>query len=335
MKKALLFLELILISCLVVSGYMIYKEDKGTGHSIIESKNSPDNQENSDILEKSISYCSNITEQGYYTLVKSITDYPSTCFYISSSNVILDCKDYGNWIDGISGDEENYPAILISDSNNPLYNVTIINCNITQWPFGIYSKNIHSSKDSNLSFNLLPNRNSIVCEGGSDNLYEGISVINGDGILLNHCTNNTISNSRFNSDSKEGIGLYFDVGGDNNRIINNSFQGYAVGVLMENADNNLFENDSWVDSGDIHLISWTSGGSDYNSFENCSLINGDIDLSTDYGDLHYPHDNNLFKEMKIKGNISVIEGSINNTFIDVDCEGVVSIGNKSVWINNY
>jgi hypothetical protein len=276
--------------------------------------------------DRDITSCRNISSPGYYKLSGNITGSQATCFFIDSNDVTLDCVDFNNWIEG-NGESA---AIYISKAKEEISNISIVNCNMTHWNFGVYSEEIYNSTYSNLTFSLPGESSMIVCQGGDNSLYENISSAEGGGFSFNHCTHNTIRNNHLNAGpAHTGIGLYFDVGDNYNNITNNSFEGYGIGVLLEEAGHNIFENDTWQSSGDIKFISWREGGSDYNSFKNCVINKGNLRLTTDYGDLHGPHNYNLFENLVIDGNISVIYGSLGNVFTNLSRTGTETFNSST------
>lgn len=101
-----------------------------------------------------ITGCTNITLSGSYQLTTPITDWngvTSACMNISASNVILDCIGNNNWIDGIDG--ANTWAVYVNGSvASKITNVSIINCNFTDWSKAVAYKFVQNSTMKNLSF---------------------------------------------------------------------------------------------------------------------------------------------------------------------------------------
>ena len=83
------------------------------------------------------SACADITSSGIHTISQNVSDYNSTeyCFNITASNVVLDCQGYT--IDGTDSSQFNLTAINVGDSSN----VTVKNCLITDFSYGIYYDN--------------------------------------------------------------------------------------------------------------------------------------------------------------------------------------------------
>jgi parallel beta-helix repeat protein len=152
--------------------------------------------------------CTNITSPGVYNLTQSITDWNSpsgaVCINITASDVIFDCQGY--WIDGT--DTSNTIGIKAEGtSSNTLTNITIKNCNLTDWRYGIYYRYTENSTLDN-----------ITASSNSD-----------DGIFLYSSSKNQVINSTIKDNKK--YGLYLDYARFNNitgsRIENNSVSGYA------------------------------------------------------------------------------------------------------------
>lgn len=136
-----------------------------------------------DPLDYNISACMNITGNGTYKLNTSITDSADVvCINVSVSNVEIDCVGWNNWIDGI--DAVNTVGIKAEGTSGAkLTNVSVKNCNLTDW----YEGSIRYSYSQNSTLNNL----SI-----SENSY---------GIYIKDSDKNTLTNINASANSNRGI----------------------------------------------------------------------------------------------------------------------------------
>jgi len=140
-----------------------------------------------------ISSCGVITTSDTYILTQDIIDSSAYyCMDIQANNVILDCQ--GHIIDGIGRGYGIY--VVRSDTWAIVTNITIKNCVLTNWSYGLY-----------FYFS-------------SSNIMKNITVSsNGYGITIYKCSSNTITDSVVNSN---GVGLNFWYS-DADLIYNNIF----------------------------------------------------------------------------------------------------------------
>jgi parallel beta-helix repeat protein len=248
-----------------------------------------------------ISSCMQITEPGEYRLVNDIIDSTaSTCINIQADNVILDCQ--GHIVDGV--DIWHTYGIYISRDMQTATNITIKNCIVRDWDFGIYLNQANnntltniisnSNTDSgirifNSSFNTLSN---ITLGEQGDGNYVGLSLFysnfnnianiitkyNVYGVYLLSSNFNTLSNIESNFNLNDGI--YFDCSFSNtikNSIIrDNSRYGikiycdwtgepnYIYNNLLNNTINFYFE-------GTIYTNYWNTTLQEGNNIWNSSL----------------------------------------------------------------
>jgi parallel beta-helix repeat protein len=196
-----------------------------------------------------ISACRNITQAGKYTLNTSITDWNSpqyaACINISVSDVEIDCVDFGNWIDGRGVDQTKGIKSDV-ESGAKLTNISIKNCNITNWGWGVYYNSTENSTLNNLKVSF-SNYSGINVNSSSNNNFSDIILYsNFHGFELSASLNNTLTNI-FIANSYSG--LYF-TSSSNNTIknltsVNNShtgivFSGYSINnsLININASNN-------------------------------------------------------------------------------------------------
>jgi len=136
--------------------------------------------------------CTQITQPGEYRLTQDIIDSSvSTCIDIQADNVILDCQ--GHIIDGVNA--SNSHGIYIYNSWIITRNVTIKNCILTDWTYGIYIYNVYSNTLLNLTTNY--NYYGIYIDASdyntlsniiSNSNYYGISVSNSNYDSLSNLT---------------------------------------------------------------------------------------------------------------------------------------------------
>ncbi|MEM5854207.1 MAG: NosD domain-containing protein [Candidatus Aenigmatarchaeota archaeon] len=166
-------------------------------------------------LDPEISQCAVLDQAGAtYYLTANIIDSTSTyCMNIQANNIILDCL--GNTIDGT--DTSSTYGIYIYRTSAQNTNITIRNCKLTDWSYGIYLRYANNNTIINSTFNS-----------------------NYNGIALYYNSNNTIINSTFNSNSYYGIYLYSS---SYNKIINSTFNSNSYyGIYLSSSSNNTIIN---------------------------------------------------------------------------------------------
>jgi parallel beta-helix repeat protein len=179
-----------------------------------------------------ISGCSNLTQEGetYYLTQDIIDSSISPCISISANNITLDCQNHV--IDGV-GDEETYGIYVYN-----VQNVTIKNCLLTDWDFGLY---LYNSNSSTL-LNINSNSNSISIYLDSSSYNQIINSTNSVGnIYLDSSSYNQIINSTFNS-TYAGITLHSS---SYNQIINSTFNFNADGIFLSYSSNNQIINSTF------------------------------------------------------------------------------------------
>jgi len=178
-----------------------------------------------------VSDCYTFTTPGTYYLTQNLPDRnpPSYCMNISASNVILDCQGYT--IDGVG---LTYPSqsygIYISGRLSPypqLTNITVKNCTLTDWVYGLYVYLTNSSIFTNInsSFNnycgvyFYRTINNIIANSSlSDNIYLDFYISGIDG-------------------GKDCNQVLYNVNGTDNKPI--AYYNYSVKI--QNWNNNVSE----------------------------------------------------------------------------------------------
>lgn len=178
-----------------------------------------------------VTTCQNITSAGSYQLSNSLSPsaYPSAggaCINISISDVSLDCVDWSNYIQGVFS---NATFGIYATNTSKLTNVTITNCNVTNFYRGISLKFVQNSTVDNFT--------SSSC---NTTLY------------LSSTKYNNFTNI-FSSNTRLGVGVYFDAGNLYNQLINTS--------ITNTLDNSLyFYKSSYINVTNL-TTSFSSSGS--------------------------------------------------------------------------
>jgi len=139
-----------------------------------------------------ITDCTTLTQQGEtYVLDNDIIDSSaSTCITISANSIILDCQ--GHIIDGI--DAGNSIGINVKGS----YSVTIKNCFISDWYYGIYTDGYIDDKASNVTF-FSNSRGLYILKTRGWDISNSKFILNDIGILLLWGETHKIYNNLFNN----------------------------------------------------------------------------------------------------------------------------------------
>jgi trimeric autotransporter adhesin len=162
--------------------------------------------------------CSVISAPGEYHLISNIINSPATtCFEITSSNVIFDGNGYT-----IDGTDTALSHGIWIHGTTPLTNVVVSDVTLTQWDMGIYAlfarnsviRNIHTEDNTYAGISLSET---------NDTLIEGNEVKNNhvEEMYLWFSSNNTIRNNRIVSTSTPSLALLVTESREN-RIYNNS-----------------------------------------------------------------------------------------------------------------
>lgn len=133
-----------------------------------------------------------------YVLTQDVTDSPySTCMNITADNIVLDCN--GNDIDGVSAG--NSRGINASGRNN----VTVTNCNISNWAYGVY---LNLTRDSRVSdSNFSGNTDSIILYNSRENNLSHNAISGGNDAV--YLSNSSYNNIFYNNISGSDLGVSF------------------------------------------------------------------------------------------------------------------------------
>ena len=180
--------------------------------------------------------CVNITENT--TFESNLTGY-NACVIIESDNVTLDCAGYSLIGGGIDWD---YGIIL-----NGTTNVTVKNCSIQGYRYGIYLDN---ASESDLSNNTL-----------SYDISYGIYLSDSD---YNTLSSNTVSNSTFD-------GIYLTSSRHNSLIGNSVRNNRYYGIYFYKSGDNVVGNNTVSNNSDYGIYIYSS--SDYNNLTDNAVVN--------------------------------------------------------------
>ena len=195
----------------------------------------------------------NVTKPGAYNPLPG-----QACINITADNVVLDCN--GAWISG--NDNENTAGIWTARNN-----VTVKNCNVQNFSYGIFSQGVSTSILNNSVY--VPMNSTVNAQawqgielkankygnvsGNSVYAYTSIMQTTGtppyrpDGILLWNSVNSTVSNNSAYSygNNSVAINIYSSSNYNNisrNFISTNSSSGMGVYIYASCTGNNIYSN---------------------------------------------------------------------------------------------
>lgn len=260
-------------------------------------------------LDYNISACRNITLAGKYSMNKSIQDRNTTsCIMITSSDVEVDCLGYqinGTNQSATTFDHEGINASTsdpsVSNDAVKLTNITIRDCNLINWTYGIKLSNVFNSTITNANFSnntfgsylYFSSNNNITNLSVSDTLlYSMYILVNSQnnlinnsiltrgyyGIVLSNATNNIIGTNRITSHSFSGI--YLDNSANFNIIKNNSITSNTdYGVEIRDASHNILDSNYLVSNGMAVILSGNSLNNTISNSTQKNSTNYDINLT--------------------------------------------------------
>lgn len=252
-----------------------------------------------------ISGCRNITLAGNYKLNKSIQDRNTTsCITITTSDVEVDCQGYQ--INGTNQSDTayNHQGINASTSDPSvsgnaakLTNITIKNCNILNWTYGIILVNVFNSTITNtnisnstfgvtLSFSSYNNLTNIstfditlygayVLSTSQKNFVNNSLFTRGTfGIVLSNATSNIIDTNTVYSNRESGIHIGASA---NFNIIkyNNITANLNYGIDIQDSNHNILDN-NWLVSNGAAFNMWINeflNGRSNNTISNATQKN--------------------------------------------------------------
>ena len=193
-----------------------------------------------------ISECS-LIDKSYetYILKNDIISSTAYCFYITATNVVIDCQNHK-----IDGKGSGYYGIAIISFVPRVTNVTIKNCVVQGWKEGIWVTRSDLNNLQNLS--LSSNEFGIELESSGSNTITNINTYNNKyyGIILKYSNSNKIENvSSENNDV--GIVLWSsDYNQVRNSIIKNN---RAFGIDIWSSKQNMFSGNTLINKNNVRL----------------------------------------------------------------------------------
>lgn len=280
------------------------------------------------VLSVNINSCSVLDTPGEtYILTQDIWNSTNTtCMDIQANDVVLDCQ--GKRIDGVDGASTYGVRIINSD------NVTVRNCEISDWTYGIY---MSSSTDDKIYNNLITSttdRGVNVITSSNYNNFTNNTVYLNDGYGVAFISSNYNNFSYGNVSNNTNHGFWFS-SSDNNRIeytvINSNAQD---GINFDTSDNNvIYENNitsnqargiyisssSWnrIEGGNVKS-NGNTGIRLYQSTNN-NITGVNSSLNTNYG-IYFESSSN---SNRIENSI-VSKNTLNGIYIDASGNNLVT-----------
>ena len=208
------------------------------------------------ILDPEISECSVLSQDGAtYILTEDIIDADvgagGSCMNISGNNITLDCQ--GHIIDGIfyGNSEVTYGVNIVRESITNT-NITLKNCNISEWYYGCK----FVKANNNTIQNTTSNSNRMGCHfrsSSSNHIMNSTMNFNVQNsiFLLDYCYYNVIENTIMNFND---AGIYIFSGSlntiRNNEITNNT----EYGLKIMGGTNNAFYNNMLNNTINVEFV---------------------------------------------------------------------------------
>jgi len=172
--------------------------------------------------------------------------YDNVSIILNSSNILLDCDSAS-----LNGTGAGY-GIHIENKNN----VTIKNCNVMHYKYGIYSEYSEGSQitDNNISINIVSGIR-LEYSGNSRIINNSLSLNTVRGIFLYNSSGNTFENNTVNNNGNIGIYVLDNSNFNNisgNKVSGNNDAGILIEVMCfqgpfsgcsENTNNTLYGNE--------------------------------------------------------------------------------------------
>jgi len=167
-----------------------------------------------------VGVCRTLSSSGSYKVINALST-TGTCITITSSDVTLDCQGFN-----IDGDDSgtDYGINVSGTSGSEFTNITINNCNITDFERGIYFTYVDNSSIDNSSSNSNLNYGIFLDSADSNNLTNVTTNLNTWGIGIFFADLNTIINSTANSNGISGVDFVSGSNTFENLIVKNNTQ---------------------------------------------------------------------------------------------------------------
>ena len=255
-----------------------------------------------------VTSCMEINVSGEYELTSDIINSNATvCIDITADNVVFDCGGHAVNGDGLG----NTRGIRVKRSSSTDTNVTVKNCVVSNWSFGIYLEN--------------SNRNILENNTAFDNVYA---------LRLRASSNNVVVNNTALDNSAYGIYLVSLLGSENtvgNNVTGNQFYNNSIGIALSAACNNVIENNQ-VYSNRNHGI--YLGDNAYN-ISSGNVIQGNIVFSNDDSGIYLINsDNNTIYNNYLNNTNNAYDNS-NNFWNTTNHTGTNIIGGPNIGGNYF
>jgi parallel beta-helix repeat protein len=274
---------------------------------------------------KEISDCTNITTSGTWTLTANITNTADiNCIHIDADDVYLDCQ--GNFVDGQDADPSE--GIHVDGQNN----VTIFNCNVTDFKYNTYvinswDINFSHSDSASAVYDNLYIYNTTDSHVHDNNLHDSEY----DAMLLYDSINITVYNNHFVDSTNSGTGVYLYRTNESTIYDNEISTNLQYGIYCyRSMTSNYFENNTINDNGyGVYLT--TDGdnntfvdnifdGNTYAYYLNDVILNNitsDVPISSDTADYYITgsSNNNKFTNTSFDSARKIQFGDTSSNFI--------------------
>ncbi|MEM5790451.1 MAG: NosD domain-containing protein [Candidatus Aenigmatarchaeota archaeon] len=217
---------------------------------------------------KTLTSCSVLDQEGATYLLDTdiINSENSTCMNIIANRITLDCQ--GHLIDGI--DNLNTYGIRISRYPPTDTDITIKNCVVTNWRYGIYTVASMNISIINSTFSSNYAGANILYGSHYNKIFNSTFSNNDYGVYFSESSSNSIYNCKIENNSL--VGIYFTDSGGNN-IINTSISSSQIDYYLMRSQllssENYFINTNFTEPRKIYFFK----DSLWFSYRNDSLSN--------------------------------------------------------------
>lgn len=211
-----------------------------------------------------VNSCGTLSRPGNYLLTGPISTLAQSCFTIAASNVHLDCG--GNHIGSSTATPYGY-AISI---NNEV-NVTVSNCKLSDFAYGIVATNSTAVSIANVVDHHSVTGVSFDRVSGSKVLYSAFDNTTNAGINVSGSGNDALLHDNVSYEYGPGAGIVIQNSTHNNIENNSGYSNYDGISLLGASQNNTVSNNNMF-------------GSDYYDYA-CSSMNNPI--NAEYGGINY------------------------------------------------
>ncbi|MBR9683192.1 hypothetical protein GOV03_01510, partial [Candidatus Woesearchaeota archaeon] len=222
-----------------------------------------------------------LNSPGYYTMNVSVSDYAGgDCIIIDSSDVTFDCQ--GNTLDG---DEANSGIESSGGSGSEYTNVTIRNCTLTDWEYGIELTYFDDSLIEYVDVNSSATTGFRMAYVDNTRFYnftlENATGVNDYGIFMGSCDFNNFTEGALNDNYRHA---YVYSGADDNIFTRLNFtNALDVGIWITGSDRN-FVYDNYFSNNVVHAKhdTGTAKKNDWNSTGTGTNIIGGAIIAGNY-----------------------------------------------------